>query len=199
MPENNLEKPSSLDNSFSKQLLIFGDDPKFWDGFGAIEKIDGPLGDTLLAFKDNIQSAIRVGSIPFLLTHSRVMSQRFNQLYIAELIRGTAGSEPSDIEKELAHDRARLKMQLELDESVIVNRHANDVVSIPSGMLSDDKSGFLESANELLRQVLVMTWGAFETCFHDSIRVILNENPALAFGKERKIGKNIKEKIKSLC
>jgi hypothetical protein len=66
-----------------------------------------------------------------------------------------------------------------------ITRNSHHALHILAAHL--DKEEFLLSTQELLRQVLVMCWGAFEILVNDTVRVLLNERPKLikAFAEQK--------------
>jgi hypothetical protein len=59
----------------------------------------------------------------------------------------------------------------------VVKGHANQALEVLNQHLRDED--FHVSAQELLRQVLVICWGAFEILVNDILRVLLNERPKM--------------------
>jgi hypothetical protein len=179
-----MEKKASANSEFrSRSLFLFGGPSGYFDAFVSPESSDTSLTPVLLAFKENLHSAILVGDMPYQLTAASVTSQRFNQIYSSERIRQLKYiTDDKDAEQNaladknaLAIARERMTEEMDLDETKTL--HAKRTLQILDEHLRD--APFLDSANELLRQVLVMSWTAFEILVNDSFRLVLNNRPAL--------------------
>jgi hypothetical protein len=157
----------------------------FFDDFEGKRDLAESLLEPLLALRANLQSAIMVGAIPFQLAYSAVLDKRFSQLSIAarihELRVGPAPqSEDENNERDrTAHENAKKEMDLELRDPEAITRHAWSTVNVLKGHLQRDD--FRMSAQELLRQIVVMCWSAFEIVASDSLRVVMNRKP-MVFG-----------------
>jgi hypothetical protein len=125
-----------------------------------------------------------VGIIPFQLVQSGVLDQRLNQLVIAAKIRNRSiAAETEDEEKErdrISHETAVEQMNSELRDPEIITRHAWSTVNVLKKHLIHND--FQMSAQELLRQIIVMCWGAFEIVANDALRVVLNTKPSVFRG-----------------
>lgn len=167
--------------SRTKENLIFGQPEDFFAAFTQFDSLESPLQSPLLAFKANLSSAFQVGSVPFQLIRSAVLDQRFNQLMIAETIRGEAAvleGEIAEAEKEkVAFEAATAAMETELADRDVIKNHAARTLETLDRYLS--REDFLASAQELLRQVLVMCWAAFEILINDTLRILMNNKPAI--------------------
>jgi hypothetical protein len=163
----------------ARENFLLVDPLEFFNGFPSVDTLESPLTAPLLAFKANLSSALQVGSVPFQLAHSGVIRQRFNQLMMAERIRSLktvkAGEPVGEQAAKAAVEDAKRAMRNELADSDVVKRHANDALEVLNQHLRDQDFG--ASAQELLRQVLVICWGAFEILVNDTMRVLLNERP----------------------
>jgi hypothetical protein len=173
----------------ARKALIFGEPKGFFDPFAPLESISTPLSSTLLAFRANLWSAFQVGNVPYQLVHMSVLDQRFHQLVTAERILCEIKIEDGEIAKDqadtVAAEIAGKKMSEELATRDVIKRHADQTLAILNQHLFS--GGFRVSAQELLRQVLVLSWGAFEIFANDSLRVLLNERPKVvrAFADNR--------------
>ncbi|QGM94081.1 hypothetical protein F7D13_08620 [Methylocystis rosea] len=161
----------------SRDRFIFGEPPLFFEPFEQRSLISSPIAQTLLSFKSNLNSAIQVGSIPYRLAHASILDQRFAQLHSAERIRALKGSEDKSGTESPAHETARLRMSEELKDGSVIMWHACRTLDLLDKHINEPE--FDSSASELLNQVIVMTWGAFETLVNDSIRFMLNEHPSI--------------------
>ena len=112
---------------------------------------------------------------------SGVLDQRFNQLVIAENIRNRSNApetEDGKRERELiSRKSAKERMDAEMQNQEVINKHAQSTLNVLAGhLMSND---FQSSAQELLRQIIVMCWGAFEIIANDGLRVVLNIKPSV--------------------
>ncbi len=142
------------------------------------EKDAGLVVGPFSAFSENLYSAILVGSIPFQLVHTSVLQQRFYQIHTAARIRTLTGdgSKPEPEAEQTAYQIAHDQMNEELRDNEIIGRHAKATLdTLDRHFESDDN--FSGSTSELLRQVIVIAWGAFETLVNDGIRIVLNNDP----------------------
>ena len=160
----------------ARNTFLFGEPSGFFDPFEQIESIDTPLRDPLLAFKTNLSSAFQVGNIPFKITQAAVIGQRYNQLCIAEKIRSGADPEDEEADK-IARKTASTRLQNELKDKETIDRFSEETLWRLDDHLNDEE--FIGSAHELLRQVLVICWGAFEIVVNDTLKVLLNARPHL--------------------
>lgn len=141
---------------------------------------DEPFSSIRDVFVDNLNSSITVGSVPFTLANASINQQRFHQLYTAERIRSLKPDPPhSDgADDEQAFVRALDLMKLEQANPQNAKDHVNRILKfLESGIRQES---FSKAADELLRQVLVMIWGAFEVLATDLAIAMVNESPALA-------------------
>jgi hypothetical protein len=154
---------------------------EFFGAFPPVDSLGSPLRAPLLAFRSNLDSAISVGTVPFRLVSAGVVNQRLTLLLGAERIRSLhtvqLGENVSPEVEKAAGDTARAKVLKELDDKDMLLHHAAAALKVLHQYLREDD--FRISAQELLRQVLVMAWGSFEILVNDAIRVLLNERPRL--------------------
>jgi hypothetical protein len=168
----------------TRESFLFREPRGFLDEVKQKDDVWEPLAEPLLAFRANLTSAIRVGVIPFQLVHSAILEQRFNQLVIASNIHFlSTQSEPESKTEDGKKDRERRaleraheEMNAELREKEVITRHAWSTVKVLDRHLRDND--FRASAAELLRQIIVMCWGAFEIVAGDVVRAALNAKPA---------------------
>jgi phage FluMu protein gp41 len=129
----------------------------------------------------NLWSAIRVANVPFELTNRSVLDQRFDRLKLAELIRCRTKVELREITEteveSVAHEIALNRMSEELKNPEIISRHSEETTALLRRHLAD--GGFRASSQELLRQVLVICWGAFEILANDTVKALLNAKPKM--------------------
>jgi hypothetical protein len=167
--------------SGARRTFLFGEPSGFFDSFGRIESAEGELKAPLLAFKANLSSALQVANVPFQLTQAAVLDQRFNQLIIAEKIRARTQVESGEIREEdtekVAGEIARARLDGEIKDEEMISHFASHTLQILDRRLRNQQ--FADSAQELLRQVLVICWGAFEIFVNDVLRTLLNVRPRL--------------------
>jgi len=164
-----------------RNCFIFGEPIGFFEPLTALQQQDSPLRAPLDTFGQNLGSALLVGSIPFQFAHSNVLNVRFNQLLAAESIRALKFVEPGkgldQAAEQLAREVAQKRMNEELADKSIIDRHANN--TLRQSHFHSAAPDLRASSEELLRQVLVMSWGAFETVANDLVRLLLNLKPIL--------------------
>jgi hypothetical protein len=165
--------------SETRNNFLFGEPPAFFDAFEPFERTESPLRPAISAFKANLSSAVMVGNIPFQLAQSKVLDQRFNQIASAERIRLLPlPGEPAHADSDkTAFEIAKSRMNEELKNQETRARHAKNTLTTLAIHLANDE--FKKSADELLRQIVVMAWGAFEICANDALRLLLNERPRI--------------------
>jgi hypothetical protein len=142
----------------------------------------------LLAFQSNLDATISVGTVPFRLASHGVVNERYHELLRAERVRTIVGlgeDVSQETEKEAA-ETAQTKVFKEFEDKEILYQHAGNTLKILHQFFREEED-FRTSMQELLRQVLVMCWGAFEVLVNDTIRVLLNERPKLikAFAEQK--------------
>src|SRR5690606_28510462 len=96
---------------------------------------------------------------------------------IRKLRHVSPGDEVDEEGERLAYEAAESRMDDELSDATIVTRLADQTLSRLKRHMRE--AGFIASADELLRQVLVLAWGAFEAFANDAVRLVLNERPTL--------------------
>lgn len=161
--------------------FIFGVPEGFFDRFEEFDENTTPLSVHLDAFRQNLNSALTVGSIPFQMANTSELDLRFDQIHASERIRSLK-SEYLDSEGNVRADRrleeiaiARRRFQEEWGGSETKAYFARRTLQRLRSHIAD--TAFHASSEELLRQVLVMSWGAFETIANDVVRTTLNVNP----------------------
>jgi len=150
------------------------DPADFFEPFEEWTGRSSPLSSVVEAFRSNLRAARLVGALPYQLINSGVRQRRFDGLVVANLIESGAqpDSEVYSEQQEQACRHANEAMQ-QLDTEII----NQTLHRLDYSLKSPTFSGTL---HELLRQVLVMTWGALEVVSNDLGVVILNKRPALA-------------------
>jgi hypothetical protein len=155
----------------------------FFDDFENIPP--SPTGFTLITetFRETLKTSITVGSVPFILARTAILRQRFQQLHTAERIRArkyvtdeSVGIPPEGEAEALENANNRMEEERR-DHEAITKFAANAVAFLKSGLSNAE---FERAAGDLLRQVLVMIWGAFEILATDAAIEILNTKPQFA-------------------
>ena len=171
----------SVDRRDARERFIFGTPPEFFHPFSRLEEEESVLRASLLAFRKNLSSALLVGNLPFQLVSDTVLNLRFNQIHSAERIRSLKrvgpGEPVSSADEDRAREIAERRMEDELGDPSVTQRNAQETLDRLNGLLG--VVDFRDSSDELLRQVVVMTWGAFETLASDLTRLLLNARPDL--------------------
>ncbi|WP_421865783.1 hypothetical protein [Parvibaculum sp.] len=176
------EADGSSNTSPAARQFIFLSPPKFFEGFEIFEEKETVLTPAILAFKSNLNSAILVGSIPYTLTLSAVFEESYSRHSSAERIKSLMSDYPrhssEDESRAYVHEQIMKGVHEEFGGEEGRLKQAKRILQSLSSHMQDE--GFLLSSNELLRQVLVMTWGAFETLTNDLIRCLLNFRPDIS-------------------
>lgn len=166
------EREAGRKRTKKRFLLIANED--FLDcfaGFSPPECIN-PVVDS---FKRNLMAAVNIGTIPFFSVHAAAMSSRYQTILTSERIRslGTDYGEQSYV------SAAKSRMTEELSNPDTHRRIGLEALDrLSSLLMSSDE--FALAADELLRQVLVMSWGAFEVLASDLMSALTTHRPALA-------------------
>lgn len=110
-----------------------------------------------------------VGSVPFQLVSDTVQNLRFNQIHTAARIRSlkiVPQGQPVDVEGEhAAFETAQQLREKEIADPIVIQQRADETLDRLNAFLG--VVDFRRSSDELLRQVLVMAWGAFEAFASD--------------------------------
>jgi hypothetical protein len=161
------------------RFLVGAPDPQFFSGFEPWEEQTTPVALIVRAFRYNLQSAISVGEVPFKLIHSGVQQRRFGHLVTAETIRQRNFEDKSEPDRDRdALQIARARFAEKEQEADFQDSVRDEVVNQLAHSLADVE--FNPTTDELLRQVAVMVWGAFEVVTTDLAKEVLNCKPALA-------------------
>lgn len=130
-------------------------------------------------FKGNIDSALTVVTIPYTMAYSEVVQSRFQALHMAEKIRALRPFEkPSPQDAHEAYSIASERMRQELNSPDALSQMTDRVVR---DLVRRSGDGDLRTAShELLLETIVMVWGALEILISETLRVLLNQNPATA-------------------
>ncbi|MGE0733475.1 MAG: hypothetical protein AB7G15_00670 [Alphaproteobacteria bacterium] len=158
-------------------------DEKF---FSSIEKlmcsVSAEQANIAKTFISNLNSAITLASIPFLMASNAIKAGRYDRVYIAEAL-GTMKLESGDTRpKNPDEKRARLEADRKFEALLKTAEFRQSVTeaTLKYLVVMLGNADLHRSANELLRQVAVMTWGAIEVAVTDAVTCVVNETPELA-------------------
>lgn len=138
------------------------------------------------AFEQNIASVAQTAGIPFALATAAVHGSHWQRVYSAARIRSLKlDASPSEDKDALeARRSAQASQQASIQmKAFLESRDGPEIIAKQTCefMLDALHSGELEvAAEELIRQGLVLTWGALETLSRDLFEAILNSEPYLA-------------------
>lgn len=164
-----------IDDILSRYLI--GDPNGYSHPFDAWSG-ESQVAPVVRAFRSNLESAINVGSVPFRLTDAAVRQRHFDRVFSAERIR-QLNNEASDEERNnRALEIARQRFAEELEKPEVQEAVQDEILRSLNFALGD--RNFNPASDELLRQVTVMVWGAFEVLATDTAIAVLNRVPELA-------------------
>src|ERR1700730_8907578 len=137
------------------------------------------------AFQSNVRGLVATVSIPCTLASVATTERHFQRLHLAERIRSrnleaTDDESRDDLElrrEATAHAKARLSMDAFTASSEGHEVLIRDTMSFLEHLLGDDP--LARAVDELLRQGLVLCWGAFEVLARDIFIALLNMKPYL--------------------
>jgi hypothetical protein len=148
----------------------------------AAENLVHPFSLAAIVFRTNLDSAMRAVSIPFRMASATAGQRRFDAFLTAERIRGlkkVSQGEPltNDIEQEaLEIAKAAMDKFQQTEEATIWFR--NTIIRDLAQYARDPE--FISAADELLLLTLVNIWGTLEAFISESLRLLLNVEPAMA-------------------
>ncbi len=158
--------------------FVFGSPPDFFKPFLVLDDLSPtPLAGINQVFRGNLQSAFAVGSIPYLLVHTGQVDQRYAAIFAGERIRQLKDDRPDEERERLARAKTNKRIEEELAQTTLIDLLARQTLSVLDYHLNHAE--FDVAAAELLSQLIVMSWGAFETLVNDTIRGLLNHHPHL--------------------
>lgn len=168
-----------MNNDPNKKLILTGPFMKFIEP-SALSDL-GYLEPVANAFRSNIMNACSVALIPETMANTAAASQYFRNLLSAENIRQLKTSKPGEglnEEQEAAALEIAQKRMREaiLDEAVVKRLSDNAEAELAAHLNSPE---FQTSAEELLRQVLVLCWNSLEILVSDVLQSVLNTKPSL--------------------
>jgi hypothetical protein len=178
--------PSASDNARRDEVLrrfLFREPTTFFEPLETeISILTGDNADHAKALLRNLEAAITVGSLPFNMVQVAVSSRHFQRIHMAERIRQLKDRQHDPTLTD-EHERAALKIarerfQVEIGTEETRTQWIDAILNELGDYLAEPE--FKMATDELLRQTLVMIWGAFETFVSDTIIANLNRNPKLA-------------------
>ena len=148
----------------------------------AREYVTAPLAEIAKALRENLNSAIAVASIPYVMAQASVRSRRFQAIHTAERIRHLR---VSDGAPEDEHDREEQAYRVALARFEEEYRKPENTWAFAELIMRDLDTAlkdhqFRSTAEELLRQSVVAIWGAFEVFLTDVIKCLVNDRPELS-------------------
>ena len=155
---------------------------QLWKEFDSMQTSVPPtFRGAALAFRQNIESALTVATIPYIMAYTAVVRTRLNSLSIAERIRAQTAIEDGEPEEDAlrkASLKASARLEEELKDTEAHKRMGDQVVGDLLELVEQPE--FDAASYELLLETLVMIWGAFEILATDIVRVVLNADPSTA-------------------
>lgn len=144
----------------------------------AMPQLDAVLRDLVKTFQHNIQSAVEIASLPFIMVTNEVRNRRFQSLHSAARVRQLkghpAGTGLSEAQEHEAYKLAREQMQSHFEGRDHIMQVLNDL-----GLTLRDENARRVN-DELLRQTAAMVWAGFESFSSDYLRYAFNSDPTLA-------------------
>ena len=163
----------------TRRRFVYGPLPSLFDELDKItQKITGATADAAATFKVNVDTALSVASIPFLMANFAEQDSQFQRIFAAERIRMVPLR--GDVEVPGANEHAR---RIASERTALFIKENTDIIAENtlmrlSNMFSSDQ--MRTTASELLLETLVMLWGSFEILTINIIKSYINQNPELS-------------------
>jgi hypothetical protein len=150
----------------------------------AIARLNKQFGEICLTLRSNLVGLLSTVSVPYTMANASAHDMHWQRIRSAAGIRALMlDAKPGETNEELdlrrageAQDRARAEMDRYIHssegEEALIRTTLNFLER-----LSSDRS-FLEAANELILQGVVLCWAAFEVFARDCFIAYLNANPS---------------------
>jgi hypothetical protein len=123
--------------------------------------IDPALFSLAITFSENVKTALKVGSVPFILASGATIETRFQQLHAAERILSLKVDVNTGQRLQISADAmlstAVDKLKSEQDDPEKRKIFAEQTIAFLETALTNVE--FDKAAGDLLRQVIVMLWG----------------------------------------
>ena len=173
-----------MEGILSKVLLVAQESTLLSDLDASVSPLSPPLDAIGQAFRHNLAGAISTLAMPVDLVFAGAKKERLHRLQLAAIFRAKArmaaspdGSEGDvpEPERRRAGQEAEEQLRRELDSNDGINSLARISVEILAEALQEKK--VQRSAEELLRQGVVLIWGSFEVLCRDLFVAHLNTRP----------------------
>lgn len=161
----------------SRGRYIFGDPPDYQQNKRLLLE-NTKYSSAISTFISNMDAAIAVGNVPYIMMHGAVMDRIFQSYHMAESIRALEMGGGTSKTPEEIRFLADASMEDHLNDKENRESIAKETLARLDGLLKDPT--FEDASRDLLRQVLVMIWGAFEVLCSDVIKEIFNTRSDLA-------------------
>lgn len=182
----------------AKSAIVFGWPEDFFqpidEACGQSESASTPMQ----SFKSNLDAAFQLANIPFIMARSSVLDSRYQSIIssenILQLTKVSSADQITDAHRQDAKRLADEKMEEELRNPEIQTKHAQSTLDLLDRHLRFEE--FHSAAEELLRQVVVISWNSFEILANDLIRSFLNTNPdaSIEFFRSKKLYGQLSER-----
>jgi len=167
------------------------------DLWAALDRVQLPANFQPIAkaFRINIESAFQVATIPFTLMFASAVHRRWQAILSAQRIRSLKSDVDVRSREEFAQRTATERLKEDMDRPDFKSINTNEAISTLETTLLDED--FAAASEELLRQIVVMSWSAIEVLANDLLISLLNQRPAVAaktFASKRfgeRFGKNL--------
>lgn len=166
-------------DAMARLRFIRGAPADFYAPLTELAKRHSPLSAALDVFRDNLNSAITVGSNPYHLTYAASIHRAYNARIVAARIQLSAGQIDRDELFAEANRLGEAQFEKDMTDGELPDQIDKESLQMLATYI-DSLAEFSSAAEELLRQVVVMSWGAFETLTNDLVRLLLNLGPSLA-------------------
>lgn len=155
-----ISKNEHEERFLSRRRFIYAAPEGFFTKLDELSQAERPIRPALLAFRANLSAAIEVGSIPYRLANASVLDQILSHFVSAENIRQLNNVQPgenlSDDHRRDALRIAKERFDREYSNPERVLEAAKATLRLLDRHLT--KGEFSSASDELLRQVLVISW-----------------------------------------
>jgi hypothetical protein len=171
-----------LSDKVNTRFLVASDENQLLSGLTGISQgLPDALQFVAEAFNRNIRGLVAAVTIPFRFASASIRRERYGQLHIAERIRSKNDVDAGASEEE-AERRAVARANSRFDQEMADPAQTSELADRTCKVLLDayEVEMFALGAQELLRQSVVLAWGAFEVLARDLLCAYLNERPDAA-------------------
>jgi hypothetical protein len=134
-----------------------------------------PFWPIAYAFINNLLAVLAVAGIPYLMASTGVVRRRYWMVYAAERIRSLKLAKTEEERDRWTLESTQKRVAAEEAEDAARDAQSRSVLQDLSDLLKSRDFAF--AADELVRQSVVLTWGALEVLATDLFLEILNANP----------------------